>query len=298
MKFGLNKTLLAMLMPFLNMNLGIVEGDDGGSGDDGADDGDDSADLAAQAAQKAADDAAAAAKGNSTVTDAEAKLLKDVMAKKKALQESKDIVSKLTEQLKSFEGIDPTAVKALLAEKVQAEQKQMEAKGQWDTLKAQMAEAHKTELGGVTAKVADLAEKLSAKDSVISELTVGAAFSNSDFIKDELIMTPNKTRQVFGTHFGYEDGVIVGYDKPAGAKDRGILVDASGEPLSFEDAMRKIVDADSDRDHILKSKVKAGSGSKTAVSGKPKVVDTTAKSDVVGRERITGALADFLKGGK
>ena len=296
MKFSLNKLLLSMLLPFLNMQMGIVEGEDGGT-----DDGDDEAAAeAAKLAQKALDDAEAAKgdKGKTGISDSEAKLLKDVMAKKTALKEANDNLSKLNEQLKAFEGIDPVAVRALLKQQDDAETSKLEAQGQWDKLKSQMAETHKAEMGGVQTKVSALELTLQEQSAVISELTVGNAFSTSEFIKEELLLTPNKTRAAYGNNFSYEDGTIVGYDKPKGVTGRTVLVDSSGDPLSFEEALKKIVDMDSDRDQILRSKVKQGSGSKSTTP-KAKVVDTGAgDEEVTGRSRITGALNGFLSGGK
>jgi hypothetical protein len=80
---------------------------------------------------------------------------------------------------------------------------------------------------------------------------------------------------------------VVAYDKPAGATDRTVLVDGSGNPLSFDKAIERIVDADPDRDTLRKSKMRAGAGSNND-GGKPPVNIGS------GRERIQAALA---KGG-
>ena len=76
-------------------------------------------------------------------------------------------------------------------------------------------------------------------------------------------MPVSKARVLYGTHFEFKDGAIVAYDKPAGSAERNILVDAKGDPLSFEAAIKKIVEADPDKDQLLKSKIKPGAGSKT-----------------------------------
>lgn len=285
----LNKWLLALLCPFLNMNLGIVE-DEGGGPDAAAEAAAAAAKEAADAleAQKAADD-----KGKSGISDSEAKLLKDVMAKKTALKEANDKLKVLDDKLKTFDGIDPEQVRTLLKAQKEAEDNKLVAQGNWDALKSQMAEAHTAEMTSVNTKVLELQAKLDAKDGVISELTIGSSFTGSEFIREELLLTPSKTRAAYGSHFGYEDGAIVGYDKPAGKADRVVLVDAQGDPLSFEDALRKLVDLDSDRDQILKSKVKQGSQSKT--TSKSKVPDAKSETTETGRGRITSALSDFLK---
>lgn len=285
----LNKWLFALLCPFLNMNLGIVP-DEGGGADD------EDAAIAAALAAKEAQDALDAQKAEDDkkpgISDAEAKLLKDVMAKKTALKEANDKLKVLDDKLKTFDGIDPEKVRGLLKAQKDAEDEKLVAQGNWDALKSQMATAHADEMTGVNAKVLELQAKLDAKDGVISELTIGTSFTSSEFIREELLLTPSKTRAAYGSHFGFEDGAIVGYDKPAGKEGRVVLVDASGEPLSFEDALRKLVDLDGDRDQILKSKVKQGSNSKTNV--KSKVPDVKIDTTETGRGRITSALTDFL----
>ncbi|UUZ75518.1 hypothetical protein LP414_27770 [Polaromonas sp. P1(28)-13] len=60
---------------------------------------------------------------------------------------------------------------------------------------------------------------------------------------------------------------MVGYDKPRGAANRTALIDQHGSNVDFDVSLRKIVEADPDKDHMLKSKVKAGAGS----SSKPNV---------------------------
>ena len=81
------------------------------------------------------------------------------------------------------------------------------------------------------------------------------------------------------------DGQVVAFDKPRGAQNRTQLVDASGEALGFEAALKKIVDGDPDRDSIVRSKAKQGADSKTITGKKPPV-----KEEVTGRERIANAL--------
>ena len=195
------------------------------------------------------------------LTDNEAQLLRDMMKHKETAKNAQTEVQNLKDQLKKFDGIDPVAVKALLDEKAAAEEKALEAKGEWERLKERMGEAHKTELGALQSKLDEALSQLGQKDSVIDELTVGAKFGQSKFIGEELTLTPAKTRVVFGNHFELVDGVVTGFDKPKGAANRTPLVDGSGNALDFDAALRKIVESDADKDHLLKSKAKSGSGS-------------------------------------
>lgn len=239
--------------------------------------------------------------GKPKISDAEAALLKDLMKHKDASKAAQAEVASLKESLKKFEGIDPEAVRALLAEKAAAEEKALEAKGEWDRLKERMAEAHRGELSTVQSQLAELQAKLAAKDSMIDELSVGTQFGQSKFIAEELTLTPAKTRVVFGGHFELVDGVVTGYDKPKGAASRTPLVDSAGVPLEFDAALRKIVEADADKDHLLKSKARAGSGSaNSAATSAAKATQAAAeasKEAPTGLSKISAGLGS-LKVGK
>lgn len=223
-------------------------------------------------------------------SDKEAELLKEVMDKKGKLKEAKSEIEKLKGQLSRFDGIDPDQVRALLDEKKAAEQKKLEEKGQWDELKKQMNEAHAAELSKKDQAVADLQSKLDAANAQIQELTVGNAFSGSKFIADELVLTPAKARVVYGDHFDVEDGQVVAYDKPKGASNRTMLVDGKGDPLGFEDAIKKIVEADPDRDNLIRSSMKKGAGSKGQDVTPPKT-----EPELKGVSRIEAALSSSKK---
>lgn len=230
--------------------------------------------------------------GKHKPTDAEAALIKEVMEKKNKLKAAEEKTVALEAKLKQFDGIDPEAVKALLNEKKEAETKKLEAKGEWDRLKAQMAEEHGKEKSALMTKLGEMEGEVKVLRGTVAELTVGNAFAQSSFIQNELALTPSKTRVVYGGHFEFVDGQVIGYDKPTGQPNRTPLVDAKGDPLAFEAALQKIVDADPDKEQLLKSKMKQGAGSKTASkTGAPNVANT---SDIKGKDRIAQAL---LNGG-
>lgn len=208
--------------------------------------------------------------GKAKPTDAEAKLLREVMEKKAKLDEATTKLSALEAKLKDFEGIDPVKIKAMLTEQEEAERKKAEARGEYDRLIAQMGDKHRAEIEAVNGRVKEKESELTRLQTQIAELTVGQAFSGSGFIKDELNMTVNKARVVYGPHFEFKDGNVVAYDKPAGASDRTPLVDSTGKPLNFDAALKALVEADPDKDFLLRSKVKPGAGSAppTKVKGK------------------------------
>jgi len=236
--------------------------------------------AAADAATKAAADAAAAAataaeqaalaerlKG---MTDNEAKLLKEQMATKAKLKAAEDAATKAQDLLKAFEGLDPTKAKELLeaANKAEtarkaAEEDNLKKAGEWDRLKAMMADQHKTELGTVQSQLTEKDGALNSALKTINDLTVGAAFSNSSFIQNETVLTPSIARSVYEAHFDVANGKVVAFDKPRGAKDRTQIVNASGDPVAFEDAIKKIVETSPEKDRLLRSGIKDGLGSRT-----------------------------------
>ena len=228
------------------------DGSDGGGGS-GVD---------AAAAAKAADDAAAAAAKTKTgPTDEEARLLKENMKRKEELRKSGEEKAALEAKLKLFEGIDPEAVKKLLLDQSTSETKALEAKGDWERLKGRMAEEHAREVGTVKQQLQALQDELGKAASTINDLSIGSKFSQSKFIADEMTLTSGKARVIYGEHFDLVDGEVVGYDKPRGVASRTAIVDQYGNAVAFEVAMRKIVESDPEKDHMIKSKMKPGAGS-------------------------------------
>lgn len=196
------------------------------------------------------------------------------MKKKEALDKTNAELVAAKEALKAFEGIDPVAVKKLLSEQKTAEEKALEAKGDWERLKTRMAEEHSKEITALQAQLAEANSKITSTVGTINDLSVGTQFAQSKFISEELTLTPAKARVIYGDHFDVEDGKVVGYDKPKGAANRTAMVDQYGNPVSFEEALKKIVEADPEKEHLLKSKVKPGAGSeskKPTGSTKPEV---------------------------
>jgi hypothetical protein len=282
---------LHMLLPLMTFgHFGIVEG--GGGGNEGGNEpsNEPSNEPDNEPSHESSNDSGeeGANKQKPKTTDAEAKLLKEVMDKKNALKKTAEEKAALELQLKAFEGIDPVAVKELLKQKAEQETKELEAKGDWERLKASMAEEHKAEKEALQAQLDALKGESENGKKIIDNLTVGQTFAQSEFIKDELALTVNKARVVYGDHFEHVDGVVVAYDKPKGAKERTMLVDASGEPMTFDAALRKIVDLDPDRDQLLRSKAKPGANSNN--SPKQRAPEQKEPVELKGRDKIANAL--------
>lgn len=251
---------------------GSVQDGGTGTGDSGADEAAAAAAAEAEAAAAAAA-AEAAAKGNKTdLTDGDAALLKDVM---KLKEKSKNLQTELAQAkaaLENFSGIDPVKARELVAAQEEAERKAAEARGEYDRLIKQMGDRHIEDKARLEAALQ--AERAGTKtlSQQIAELTVGAAFSTSKTMEG-LNLTPAKARIIYGSHFEFVDGKVVGYDKPTGASERTLLVNSAGEALAFDEALDKLVDADPDREHLRKSKAKQGAGSTTTAKGGRKAIE-------------------------
>lgn len=218
------------------------------------------ADEEAAAEAKAAEEAAKKAKEEG-ISDREAELLRDLMKNKDARKAAEEVAAEAAKKLAQFDGIDPDEARRLKQEKIDAEKAAAEAAGDFEKVKKMMAEEHTKALEAEKAAAKKANEDLSAANRRINDLTIGSAFSDSSFIKDELLLTPAKTRQVYESHFEVEGNVVVGYNKPRSDASRAKLVNASGDPLSFDEAMKRIIDADPDRDKMLRSKMAKGAKS-------------------------------------
>lgn len=234
----------------------------------------------AEADRKAAEDAEKAK--NPGVSDEVAKLLKENMKAKATLAEA-------TAKLKEYEGIDPVAIKKLLADQAAAEKASAEAKGDFERVKQMMAAEHAAELKKAKDELETERQEKAKISGRVIELTVGQSFAQSDFLGKETLLPTAKARAIYGSHFEVEDGVVVAFDKPRTEANRTKLVDASGTPLAFEAAIKKIVEADPDHDSLLRSKLANGGGSGS--SGENRAAEKGGKQpELKGAARIEAIL--------
>ena len=234
--------------------------------------------------------------GGSKPTDAEAKLLRDVMKHKDRAKQLETQLSALQQQVKQFEGIDPEKVRKMLADQQAAEEAAAIARGDFDRVRQQMAQRHAEETAALKQQIEAAQRAAAAFQGEIAELTIGGQFSRSEFISKELTLTPAKARVIYGPHFEFKDGKVVGFDKPAGASDRTMLVDAQGEALPFDLALQKIIEADPDpdKDLLLRSRSRRGSGSNTQTKG-AKAADATNQKTMTPIDRIAAGLKNLAK---
>lgn len=217
-------------------------------------------------------------------SDEEARLLKENMKKKEELRKAQEELVGLRKQ---FEGIDPEVVRQMIAQQKDAETKALEAKGDYERLKQRMAEEHSKEINALKLKTEEQQNEVKKLNAVINDLTVGTQFSQSQFIASELTLPPAKARVIYGDYFDVQDGKVVGYDKPRGAANRTALVDQYGSPIPFDAAMQKIIDADPEKDHLVKSKVRPGANSD---SRRPSTSLPKGDENVTGVNKIAAGL--------
>jgi hypothetical protein len=232
------------------------------------------------------------------MSEGDAKLLKEVMKLKSKVADSETALREARERLSSYDGVDAAKAKQLLEKEKDTERQAAESRGEYDRLVKQMGERHTEEMKVANAALAVANGSTSVLQLQIAELTVGNAFGVSQFVAGDLTLTPSKARVIYGNHFEFKDGRVVGYDKPVGASERTVLVDSTGEPLVFDDAMRKLVDADPDRDQLLRSKAKAGASSSTVAKGSARAVadaDRAARSSMSPSEKIAAGLKQLVK---
>ncbi|HGL3854471.1 TPA: DUF6651 domain-containing protein [Klebsiella aerogenes] len=220
-----------------------------------------------------------------------ATLLKESMKRKSNEQT-------LKERLDKYGDIAPERALELVqaesaAEKARqdAERLELERRGEFDAVKKQMVEAHGKDLEGRDARIAELEAEIAGMKSKLVEKTIGTSFGESQFLREKVLMTPTKARVIYGSHFEIgEDGQVVGYDKPAGAKDRAVMVDGQGVPLAFESAIERILRADPESDALLRSEAKQGAHSQTTT--KPKL-NTEAKKSTL--DKLTAGIGKLNK---
>lgn len=230
-------------------------------------------------------------KKESSISDSEAKLLKENMKKKAQIQELQGKVEELSKAIETFKGLGSfEELSAMIKSRKDEETKQMEAKGEWEKLKKQMGEDHAKAMAEINTQMEELNKKYEESQHRIIELTVGSEFANSTFISNELTLTPAKARVIYGDYFELKDGKVVGYDKPRGTEGRTAFVDQYGNTLPFNEALKKIVSADPDVESLMKSKSKPGAGSTSHKS----TVQKPNFNSKTGQDKISAGLNALL----
>jgi hypothetical protein len=209
-------------------------------------------------------------------------------------------VAELEARLKGYGDATPDEVKQLREIRAKAEQERKEAEfaarkaeeerlrkeGDFETLKARMAEEHQKEVEAVRGQSTQLNDTVSALTRQIEDMALSTAFASSRFVQEDTIIGADKARRIYGEHFDVVDGAVVGYDAPRGSNKRVALVDGRGAPLPFDEAIKRLVDTDPDRDRLLRAQQKPGPGAMPS----PGVRATTPTPEVRGAARLARTL--------
>jgi len=124
---------------------------------------------------------------------------------------------------------------------------------------------------------------LKEKDALTNQYAtaqINASFAGSKFVKDNLAIPADMVQAAFARNFEWKDGVVV-------AKDgNGLpILNNSGAPASFDEALEKIVDQYPNKDAIMKGAGHSGSGAQPPNgSGKSTMKRATFES-LPGHER-------------
>lgn len=284
-----------------------VTGEDGNEGgeesDDTADNNDNSGDTDADNKNKTVDELLAEIEAlkqaNAGLEDEKAKAVKDAMKKKERARKAEEergetakTLEGLSTQLTELFGDEVTLedLQERIAEKKKNEEELLRKSGEFDELKKRLVSEHKKQVdtlnGKYGADVKALQGKLEAAEANIRKLLVSNSFGASKYISEELTLTPSKAEKLYGEHFKVEDTdngpVMMAYmgDQP--------LVDGDGKPKSFDEAMREIIDADDDKELLIRGRAKPGSGSGNENKGN---IDASAnKTRPSGLEAIRAGL--------
>lgn len=249
------------------LRLGRLLRDEGGH--------DDAAAAAAAEAARVEAEKAAAAEAARKAAETSGQAAKDLETANAQLEE-------LRQRLAGFEGIDPVVAKANATKVAEAEAAAAEAKKAAKEAEKQRAQAendvaklreiqaeeHKVEIERMRAEK-ETSEKAAADlQTTLANIRIENAFNASKFIADETILTGGKAQRLFADYVDVVDGQPVVYDSPRGAEKRAKVMDSKGNALPFNDAIAKVINADPDKDALLKSKTKPGAGTSTT-DGRP-----------------------------
>jgi hypothetical protein len=209
-------------------------------------------------------------------------------------------VAELEARLKGYGDATPEEIKQLREIRAKAEQERKDAEaaarkaeeerlrkeGDFETLKSRMADEHQKELEAVRGQSGQLNDTVAALTRKIEDMALSTAFASSRFVQEDTVIGPDKARRIYGAHFDVVDGAVVGYDAPRGEAKRVALVDGRGAPLPFDEAIKRLVDSDPDRDRLLRAQQKPGPGATPS----PGVRATTPAPELRGAARLAKSL--------
>ena len=163
-------------------------------------------------------------------------------------------IDSLKEQLKPFEGLDPTKAREAIEKVKSFSEKDLVDTGKVEEIKAEMKRVHDAQLSEATLQAEQYKQQMQT-------YIVGQSFGDSKFINEKLNIPADMVRSYFGSHFTVDaNNKVVALHDPSNPNSV-VYSDANGgEPASFDEALAKFVNAYPNKDQILKSSGNQGGG--------------------------------------
>lgn len=191
-------------------------------------------------------------------------------------------IDELNVRLKAFEGLDPEKAKEAMTKVADMDAGKLMDLGKVEELKANIERGWSGKVAdlkkALSAKVQEAADKLSAKDEAIRNLTIKGAFKGSDFLKNSTYLTPDIAYAYFGKNFEVREDngelriVATLNGQPVFSRKN------PGNPASTEEAIEEIINSYPGKENILRP-VPGGSGAASGNNGNGNGVKTISRGD-------------------
>ena len=163
-----------------------------------------------------------------------------------------------------------------------------------DSLKRQLSEAYESEKSGLIknfdAERKEFMNSNASQAAQIDDYIIGGGFSNDAFIREEVTLSPEHARNIYGNNFKVEEvngkPTLVGYMSNG---EKILSMKNPGEIAGFSEAFSKIFDADPSSDNYRKTSQNGGNGGMGGNTGK------NEQSPRNTHERYVKGLSDRMK---
>ncbi|MFA7308198.1 MAG: DUF6651 domain-containing protein [Hyphomicrobium sp.] len=159
--------------------------------------------------------------------------------------------------LKTFEGLDAAKARDALEKLSTIDQKKLIDAGEVEKVKAEIQKA-------LEVKIADAEKRATDLEGQLYSEKIGGAFKSSEFIKNKIAIPSEFVESRFGNNFKIEDGKVVAFDQNG---NKIYSAAKPGELADFDEALSILVNANPQRDNILKGTGSNGTGAKTSNGG-------------------------------
>lgn len=159
--------------------------------------------------------------------------------------------------LAEFKDLDPVKAREALEKLTQIDQKTLVDAGKIDEVRAEITKQYETQMGETQAA-------LSTALGTIDKMTLDNAFNSSDFVSKHIAIPPDIFRDSFAKYFEVKDGKLSAKDasgNPIYSNDK------FGDPASFDEAVKIIVEQHPQKDQLLLAEARGGSGNDGRGSG-------------------------------